>query len=533
MTVDGTIKTVGEREEEVPLGEGSPAGEHDSYEEALEPKRSRRWLWIGGAAVAVVAALAAMATLRSSSGDGASVTVAAPSFAEVLQTDLIQQDSFDGTLGTEAGDPVTSPVQGTVTGTAEVGDVIEQGERFFAVDNEPSVLMYGELPAYRTLQATEDSFSVVGNASGVVTEVAAEGETIAQGDVLYRVDGEPVVAFYGDVPAYRTLRDLSENMEGDDVRQLEEALVALGYDPDGLATVDSEFTDYTETMVERWQEDLGVEADGVVQLGDVVFIPEQADILQVAIEVGQSVGPGQPVVTITAGASLSGDDVLQLEQALVALGYETVSVDGTWDEGTKAAVLAWQDDAGMEADAVVDLGEIVFLPATVRVNEVLASVGSAVNPGSPVLGISSADQVVTFDLPAANQGLLAVGQEVNIEMPDGTDTPGSVLSIASVATASQQGDAAFEVKIVLGDPSVAVGLDEAPVDIEVVSDSVSNVMAVPVSALVALAEGGYAVEVDAGTGSTRLVAVEPGFYADGMVEITSDILTVGDMVVVP
>jgi len=71
------------------------------------------------------------------------------------------------------------------------------------------------------------------------------------------------------------------------------------------------------------------------------------------------------------------------------------------------------------------------------------------------------------------------------------------------------------------------------VDVEVISDSVSNVMAVPVSALVALAEGGYAVEVDAGNGTTRLVAVEPGFYADGLVEIESDGLSIGDMVVVP
>jgi hypothetical protein len=80
---------------------------------------------------------------------------------------------------------------------------------------------------------------------------------------------------------------------------------------------------------------------------------------------------------------------------------------------------------------------------------------------------------------------------------------------------------------------VAAGLDEAPVDVDVISDSVSDVMAVPVSALVALAEGGYAVEVDAGDGSTRLVAVVPGLYAEGLVEVASDGLSPGDRVVVP
>ena len=367
----------------------------------------------------------------------------------------------------------------------------------------------------------------------MITDVVSAGDTLEQGDVLYRVNGEPVVVMYGDVPAYRTLRDLSDNMTGDDVLQLEEALVALGYDPDGLATVDDEFTSYTATMVERWQEDLGVDDDGVVDLGDVIFIPGPGDVLNVSVEVGQSIGGGQPVATITSGDPLSGEDVMQLESALVDLGYEGPVVDGVWDQGTKNAVLEWQAADGFDADGVIDLGEIVFLPAPVRITDVLASVGTAVGQGTAVLGISSADQFVTFNLPARDQGLLAVGQEVSIQMPDGSDTPGSVVSIASVATAAAGADASFEVKIVLDDPSVAAGLDEAPVDVEVVSDSVSNVLAVPVSALVALQEGGYAVEVDAGSGATRLVAVEPGLYADGLVEVASDGLSAGDRVVVP
>jgi peptidoglycan hydrolase-like protein with peptidoglycan-binding domain len=458
--------------------------------------------------------------------------VAPRNFADVVRTDLAEIESYDGTLGTEDGDPVASPIPGTVTSTAEVGTMVEQGDVFLTVDNEPVVLLYGDLPAYRDLTATEDRTSLTGNASGVITDIVETGETLEQGDVLYYVNGDPVVVMYGDTPAYRTLRDLSDNMTGADVLQLEEALVALGYDPDSLATVDDEFTDYTETMVERWQEDLGVEEDGVVNLGDVIFIPGPASVLSVEAAVGDAVGSGQPVVTISTGEALAGDDVLQFEEALAALGHEGVTVDGVWDDGTSSAVLSWQENVGLEADGSIELGEVVFLSSSVRVNEVIASVGTSVNAGTPVLGISSTEQFVTFDLPAADQGLVAVGQEVTIEMPDGSDAGGTVVEIDTIATGGQ-GAAVFGAKVVLDDPSVAAGLDEAPVDVEVISDSVENVIAVPVSALVALAEGGYAVEVDAGNGATRLVAVEPGFYADGLVEVESDGLNVGDLVVVP
>jgi multidrug efflux pump subunit AcrA (membrane-fusion protein) len=94
-----------------------------------------------------------------------------------------------------------------------------------------------------------------------------------------------------------------------------------------------------------------------------------------------------------------------------------------------------------------------------------------------------------------------------------------------------------EVRIDLADESLVAGIDEAPVDVDVASSTAEAVLAVPVEALLALAEGGYAVEVVASDGgdqegSTRLVAVEVGTFADGLVEVTGDVEP-GDVVVVP
>ena len=153
-------------------------------------------------------------------------------------------------------------------------------------------------------------------------------------------------------------------------------------------------------------------------------------------------------------------------------------------------------------------------------------------PSSPVITAAALETIVRMSLPAADQELLSVGTSVIIVMPDQTETPGTVTFVSTVAVGGGQGNpATFDVEIALDDPSAAAGLDEAPVDVRAVTETVENVLAVPVSALLALAEGGYAVELVEG-GSTRLVAVDPGFFAGGQVEVTGD-LEAGDIVATP
>jgi peptidoglycan hydrolase-like protein with peptidoglycan-binding domain len=244
--------------------------------------------------------------------------------------------------------------------------------------------------------------------------------------------------------------------------------------------------------------------------------------------------------TLGPGVS-NGSDVLALEQNLKAMGYARngMTVDRHWSSATTAAVKRFQRAHGLTADGVLDLGEVVFLPQSLRVTDLPAALGTRVGGGAPVLGGTTLRRVVAISLEADRQDLLAADAEVTVELPDGSTTPARVSDVGRVAHAGedtgipgQTSPATIDVTVSLDDPKAAGSLDQAPVTVHVVTAAHENVLAVPVKALVALLEGGYAVEVQAADSSRRYVGVEIGLFQDGWVEVSGAGLQVGDHVVV-
>ena len=83
----------------------------------------------------------------------------------------------------------------------------------FAIDDQPVVLLYGDIPAFRDIAIGEDTVAVSSQLDGTITWVAEPGAVIQQGDVLYRVDDQPVVVLYGEQPAYRSLGIAGPNLD--------------------------------------------------------------------------------------------------------------------------------------------------------------------------------------------------------------------------------------------------------------------------------------------------------------------------------
>lgn len=237
----------------------------------------------------------------------------------------------------------------------------------------------------------------------------------------------------------------------------------------------------------------------------------------------------------------SGADVAELNANLRGLGYSAPSGDA-FTAATSAAITALQQAHGLSATGTLALGAAVFEPGALRVATVTPSVGQAVQPGA-VLTATSTHSSVSVALDAAQQSEVEAGDRVTVTLPDNSTTPGVVSSVGKVATtpASDQGagggptSPTIDVEVRLLHPSAAGHLDQAPVEVSITEQSLSNVLAVPVNALVALAGGGYAVEEVEADGSHQLVAVRVGLFDDatGLVQVTGSGLAAGQRVVVP
>jgi peptidoglycan hydrolase-like protein with peptidoglycan-binding domain len=228
---------------------------------------------------------------------------------------------------------------------------------------------------------------------------------------------------------------------------------------------------------------------------------------------------------------VEGADVKQFERNLRALGYRGFTVDDTYSSATAEAVEEWQDDLGLAETGTVELGRIGYAPGPVRVDARTAAVGDAAQPGKTLVSLTGTARLVTVELEMSDQRLARKDAKASVELPDGTTIPGTITEIESVVEpgeGQQEDTTALQATIAVD--KVPATLGQASVQVELIASQRPDVLTVPVAALLALAEGGYGVQVVEGA-ATRIVAVETGLFADGRVEVSgaglAENLTVG------
>jgi len=309
--------------------------------------------------------------------------------------------------------------------------------------------------------------------SGTFTALPTVGQVVSQGQSLYSIDGSPVVLFYGSTPSYRAL---SEGMSGTDVQELNANLVELG--------------DATSDELDPFSD------------------------------------------------SFSGE--------------------------TASALGQFQATVGVDPTGRLTLGQAVFLASAARITAVSVTLGASAQAGAAVLQATSTTREVMVHLDATQQSDVKAGDHVTITLPDKQTTPGVVWSVGTVATAPSSGSSGggsasgssgssgsasgasgggsgssgtptIEVDVIPTDPTATGSLDQAPVQVSIITATVANALVVPVNSLVAQSSGKYAVEVVGRNAAHHLVSVSLGLFddADGLVQVTGSSLAAGQHVVVP
>ncbi len=286
---------------------------------------------------------------------------------------------------------------------------------------------------------------------------------------------------------------------------------------------------------------------GKLSYGPVTTVVGKADgTLTWVAAPGMIVEPGEPLFKIdndqvqlfqgklppyrTLSEGDSGPDVKQLEKNLAAQGYDDIEVDSYFGSTTTEAVYDWQDDHGLPENGEVGAGAARRGAGQDQDQpSMLAPVGAGLAPGAEVLSYTGTDRVVQIALAVDKQQFVKVGNPATVVLPDGTEVAGQVGAIGSVASTDADGNTTIPVTVTIKDQSALGTLEAAPVTIELITGKSSDVLIVPVTALVALAGGGYGVQVVTGD-QVGYVAVETGMFAGGMVEISGSGIAAGTVV---
>lgn len=286
-----------------------------------------------------------------------------------------------GCVAFVAGRAFAQPPPGPPPTPAELEYSIEDGE-------------VGLVQAFTAQASWSRSAATPTAASGTITsiDIPADGMVNA-GSQLMSVNLRPVIVAVGAVPAFRAL---ARGATGPDVAQLQELLRAEGHSPGTSGVFDAA----TATAVADWQRARGFPADGIVALGDVLFVPDLPRRVATVdgVALGTVVSPGQAVLEILS---------------------ETPIVTVTLDQA--------------QADTVPQDGEVVVRAGDAVWNGVVAR-GLTADDGSLILELTAADGGPICGTECA-QAIPAVGKRnLPVEIVVTPNTRGPVVPTSAIRT---------------------------------------------------------------------------------------------------
>jgi hypothetical protein len=517
---------------------------------------------VGGAVAGGVAVASTGGTQTSLSPDSSgSLTTAA-----VVRTTIYTSVQVGGSIGYEDSYAIGAPSGASAQEVDQDQLAVTKDQQRLSADGQAE-----------TDSATSDNQAIAADQTNVTADQTTLGADQATQAEDCAGSGASAPACNSD--GQKVSQDRAQLTQADQQLAAAQAIATLDRDQNQAKVASDQTTlagdEAILTLAQASAQNPGTTYTALPSVGDV--IKEDQSVYSVSDEpVPLLYGPVVAYRAFFVGMS-DGADVGELTQDLIALGYGAgLSQSNHYSSATAAAVRRWQSALGLPETGDVLLGAVVFEPGPIRVTSVTPSVGSSVGGGGSagaggggggggtVLTATSTTPIVTLDLDVSQEYLVKPGDAVSVVLPNGSSTVGGRIetvgnvatcaggggtgsgtgatngsSTAAQSTCSSGGSGSnsiptVPVTITLDSTPELATLDQAPVNVDITTQRAPNVLAVPVSALLALQGGGYGVDVVRGT-TSHLVGVRTGLYSstNGLVQVSGSGLSLGMRVQVP
>lgn len=499
-----------------------------------------------GAGLALLVAVAVVLVVvlgnsKSSAGSTNDTAAGVAGATTVQRRDLVETDTESGTLSYANPQTVYNNLSGTITWLPKIGQLVKPGQTLYKIDDVPVMLMNGSTPAYRDLSAADtpgadilelnrNLIALGFNPDGIVADDTWQAATTAGVDVLQAYLGQTETGdlSLGQVvflPGPQLVSSLDETLGADPGGASSAASLSSTSAATSTAFVSLETGTTTTPTASVPGSSPGQKATGgrpqkrhrpskhkrgqMSSLRALIALLK-AEIAELKAQKSSSPGgshPGSP------GGSSGGG------------GGGGNGGGGSGGGGGGGSGGGGSSGGGSSGGGSSGGGG--------------GGTGGGSGGATAVLETTSTELVATVDLDPSKQSEAKVGDRVTVEMPAGTPVGGRITAVSSVATSSS-GDSgsgsgagggsspgggsgsgsssAIPVTIALSRRQKAAGLDQAAVSVNFDQAEAKHVLSVPVTALLAVPGGGYAIQQAASP--HKLVPLRTGLFAAGYVQIS-------------
>ena len=473
----------------------------------------------------------------------------------IQKGDLAKKEEYNGTLRQTDKKILNSPTNGVVTFLPKEGSVVNFGEVLFIIDNKPVILLQGSTPFYRTLDLNSDPGVDILQVEEALVYLGYADSTFVPDEVFDEQTSKMLNTLYIDY-GIDTKSEITPTEQ-----------VLINQKQDEIELLENTVSDGGTTLSEvNNKKKLLDDAKENATKENAAWQAAENEIERIQNLIDELTYESMSEDTRAGKKAQYEEDIKTQERIQSREAGKESGIDATEQLAIDNAQKAYDDtlesyNEGVDRDAELakareELNELqlssiseTFSPTNAFASQtpiitgsIINDLGSAVALNSPLYNISSVGIEVVFQVDATDQETVTLGKNVEIELPTDERVPTVITFIDQVVTQTQAGDF-IEVVLEVLNPEEVEAYDQAPVKVFLTTEVSENVLYVPVNALLALAEGGYALEVYEGVAEgstfegesgvdTTYVAVEIGVFTDGFVEVIGNIQE-GQLVVVP